>query len=188
MSRKSKHDYDDPMGYAAADTPAAPPEVPPEDRARALMLAMSEAQRHNAPITLSMLNEMRDLITAITGITVPAPLHHILDSRGQHGNVTVRKPDGAVEVIDSVEEALAYVRTLPIEVQKQPHWVAADKALAEAMTYVHGADVSPAVRQFETAVAKDRDQTPRTVEVPERDPSLEPPKPVPAPEPEPAHA
>jgi hypothetical protein len=190
MSRKAR-DYDQPS-YETEATPATPAEPeapPPEQRAKDLLTALTEAQRHNAPVTAWMLNELRELVGAITGTTPPKPLHAIRDSRGHSSNITFKDRDGQTQVIDTIEEALAYVRGLPIESQKLMHWRAADKALAEAVTYLPTGDVSPAARAFESAVHEDAKLNPRAVEVPERDPSLDPkPAPTPAPEPEATHA
>jgi hypothetical protein len=186
MSKKSKsYDYETDQPYE--DHAAGTPEPSPEERIKDLLRSMTEAQRHNAPVTPLMLSEVSALISHITGQPVAKPLHHILDTRGHPGGFTIRKPDGTLEAIDTVEEALVYVRSLPVDVQKRPYWVKADKALAEAVTYVEGGDTSPAMRLFDDALTQDRAlEPPKQVDIPPRDASLEP-KPQPAAEPEPAH-
>ena len=197
MSKKSKgyddHGYDetqmhDGPGDASGAAPDAPNQdpskdlAPPDQRARELVTALTEAQKHNAPVTMWMLNELRDLFGHFTGKEIPKPLHAVTDSRGQPGNVTFRAADGTTLILDTIEELLAYVRSLPVETQKRPLWRAADKLLSEAVNYIHGADVSPAVRAFQSAIEADRSAEGRTVDIPPRDPSLDPPKPKPAPE------
>ena len=193
MSKKSKG-YDDP-GYDETqmhDGPGASPDAPnqdpskdlapPDQRARELVTALTEAQKHNAPVTMWMLNELRELFGHFTGKEIPKPLHAVTDSRGQPGNVTFRAADGTTLILDTIEELLAYVRSLPVETQKRPLWRAADTLLSEAVNYIHGADVSPAVRAFQSAIEADRSVEGRKVDIPPRDPSLDPPKPKPAPE------
>jgi hypothetical protein len=188
MSKKSRYEDHEQTGMGTDAAPAhTEAETPPDQRARELLTALSEAQKHNAPVTMWMLNELRDLIGLFTGQEIAKPLHAIRDSRGHSTNVTFKDDAGNTLVIDTVEEALAYVRGLPLERQKQPHWRLADKMLEEASHYLDSADVSPAARAFENAVHADTAANPRKVEVPARDPSLDPPKPAPAPEPEPAH-
>ena len=170
---------------ASPDAPNQDPSkdlAPPDQRARELVTALTEAQKHNAPVTMWMLNELRDLFGHFTGKEIPKPLHAVTDSRGQPGNVTFRAADGTTLILDTIEELLAYVRSLPVETQKRPLWRAADKLLSEAVNYIHGADVSPAVRAFQSAIDADRSVEGRTVDIPPRDPSLDPPKPQPAPE------
>jgi hypothetical protein len=177
MSKKSKH-QDQPYEehYAVApDGPQPPPEPTPEERARDLLATMTHSLRHNSPVTPLMVAEVSHLIGHISGQQVPALLHHILDGRGHAEPISVRKPDGVIELIDTAEEALVYVRSLPVDVQARPHWRAADRALSEALTYVEGGDISPAVRIFQSAVDRDREDERREVEVPPRDKSLDPP-------------
>ena len=213
MSKKSRHDdpgYDETQMHddhdpvtadqrvsqdgpgdtrgASPDAPNQDPKkdlAPPDQRARELVTALTEAQKHNAPVTMWMLNELRELFGHFTGKEIPKPLHAVTDSRGQAGNVTFRAADGTTLILDTIEELLAYVRGLPVETQKRPGWRAADKLLSEAVNYIHGADVSPAVRAFQSAIEADRSVEGRKVDIPPRDPSLDP-KPKPAPEGEPA--
>jgi hypothetical protein len=180
MTRKS-HSYDEPQPVDAQTDAPQPAEPDPQTRARDLLKSMREAQRHNAPVTPLMLSELAAIVGSVTGEQPQAPLHPILDERGHSTTVTFKRPDGTVEVIDSAEEALAYVRSLPADVQQRPHWVTADAKLEEAVKSVQGADVSPGIRAFEAALAADRDATPRRVDIPAK---AEPPKPVPQPEPE----
>ena len=162
-----------------ADKPAGPPapkEPSIKDRASGLLAAMTDAQKHNAPITPWMLSELAAVVGQVTGnkaVTVP---HPITDARGLADQVVFRKADGSVMLVTSAEEALAYVRSLPADVQKRPHWVAADKALVDAVASVPGSDVSPAVRLFEAAIAEDRKLDAKPVEI--KDKPAEAPKPV----------
>jgi hypothetical protein len=122
---------------------------------------MTEAARHNAPITHAHLTELTALVNHMTGDKAVVPAHPILDARGLASEVFVGHPGSAnITMITTVEEALAYARSLPKDVQERPHWVAADKALAEAVESVSGADTSPAVRLFQAAVAADRKLVP----------------------------
>jgi hypothetical protein len=174
----------DPTTYPAAPTPpvqpgpfggpptpvATPPKAPPagvmpppapkeptiKDRASGLLAAMTDAQRHNAPITPWMLTELGAVVGQVTGNKAVVAPHLILDARGLPDDFMFKKPDGGIVMIYSAEEALAYVRSLPKDVQARPTWVAADNALVEAVASVPGTDVSPAIRLFSAALAADR--------------------------------
>jgi hypothetical protein len=177
MTKKKTHDeYDEPLPQDAA-----PEELSPEEEARDLLKTMALAAKHNSPVTPLMLAQVGKLIGHVTGQPVAKPLHRILDDRGHLTSISIRTAEGPVD-IDTAEEALVYLRGLPIETQKQAHWVAADKALTETLTFVEGADITPAIRKFQVAADIDRALEVRQVEVPPRDPSLEPPPPAPAPE------
>jgi hypothetical protein len=182
MSKKSRT-YDDPSYDEHQADPQSPPTQPPEPdpqtRARDLLKSMTEAQRHNAPVTPLMLTELQAIVANATGEQPQAPLHQILDTNGHPDTVTFKKPDGTVEVIDSAEEALAYVRSLPADVQQRPHWVTADDKLEEAVHTVQGSDISQGIRAFKTALDADRDATPRRVDIPAK-----PEQPKPAPQPD----
>jgi hypothetical protein len=173
MTRRHAYEADDTAEPAAAPQPVAT-EPSPEHRAQELFKAMQHAAQHNSPITPLMLSEVAALVGAIAGKPVVTPLHPVLDERGHPGTIIFRKPDSGIEMVDTAEEALALVRTLPPDVQARPHWVAADKALSDAVASVQGSDISPATRQFEAALAKDRELAPREVEIPPK------PEPVPA--------
>lgn len=179
MSKKS-HSYDDTQPVDAQTAPAQPAEPDPQTRARDLLKSMTEAQRHNAPVTPLMLSELAAIVGSVTGEQPQAPLHPVLDERGHPSTVTFKKQDGGVEIIDSAEEALAYVRSLPADVQQRPHWVTADDRLEEAVKSVQGSDISPGIRAFEAALGADRDAAPRRVDIPAK---AEQPKPAPQPEP-----
>jgi hypothetical protein len=154
-----------------ADAPTAPP-APPEptikDRASGLMAAMTDAQRHNAPITPWMLTELGAVVGQVTGNKAVAVPHLIMDARGLPDDIMLRKPDGTVTVVYSAEEALAYVRSLPKDVQARAWWVAADDALVAAIASVPGADVSPAIRLFTAALAEDRKLDAKPVTIAEK--------------------
>jgi hypothetical protein len=150
------------MSDAAVATKPAPKEATPNERAQALLTSMTEAARHNAPITHAHLTELAAVVNHMTGDKAVTPSHPVTDARGLPGQVFVgRLQDDHLTMITTAEEALAYVRSLPADVQARPHWVAADKALVEAVASVQGTDVSPAVRLFETAVAEDRKVSPK---------------------------
>lgn len=167
--------------------PVAPPPAPKEptikERASGLLAAMTDAQRHNAPITPWMLTELAAVVGQVTGTKAVVAPHLITDARGLPDNVFFTKPGGGgVIVVYSVEEALAYVRSLPADVQKRAHWAAADDALSAAITSVPGTDVSPAIRLFEAALAEDRklDAKPVTIADKPAAPKTQP-EPAPAP-------
>lgn len=146
----------------AAKPPPAPKEPTINERAQALLTSMTEAARHNAPITHSHLTELAAVVNHMTGDKVVMPQHEIVDGRGIRTQVFVgRAQDDHLTMISTAEEALAYVRSLPADVQGRPHWVAADKALVEAVASVFGTDVSPAVRLFQTAITEDRKVDPK---------------------------
>ena len=174
MTRKHSYDAD------PAPVTAAPAEPSPEDRAKELLTSMRLAAQHNSPVTPLMLSELTAIVGHVTGKTIAAPPHPVVDGNGRAATVIFRKPDGIVEVVDTAEEALALVRTMPPEVQAKPHWAAADKALSEVVASPQGSSTSAAIRAFEDALAKDREQTPRAVEIPPK------PEPTPVPEPVPA--
>ena len=191
-----KHSHDDPNAYLAypseasppqaSTMPAPPPEPTPEERVSDLLKTMALAAKHNSPVTPLMLSEVTFLVGHITGKAVAVLPHPVLDDRGHPGNVTFRKPDGSVEIVDTVEEALAIKRSLPLEVQSRHHWVVAEKELAVAVVSIPGFDTSPAIRRFLEAVAKDRELEPaRPVEIAPLPAELAPPPP-PAPEAVPA--
>lgn len=152
-----------PRGSASTAPPVKEPTI--NERASGLLTAMTDAQRHNAPITPWMLSELGAVVAQVTGNKVAAPRHLITDARGLPSDLMWMKADGTFGAIYSAEEALAYVRSLPKDVQARPHWVAADKALTEAVASVLGSDVSPAIRLFEAALAEDRrlDSKPVTI-------------------------
>jgi hypothetical protein len=150
---------------AGVSPPPAPKEPTIKDRASGLLATMTDAQRHNAPITPWMLTELAAVVGKVTGEKAPTPLHPTLDMRGLPTTIFARKADGSPLMVDSAEEALAYVRTLPTDVQARPHWVAADNALVEATGSVPGTDVSPAIRLFSAALAEDRKVDAKPVEI-----------------------
>jgi hypothetical protein len=168
-----RHSAEEPVQASTSTEPS------PEDRAKELLTSMRLAAQHNSPVTPLMLSELAALVSHVTGKTAAAPPHPVVDGNGRPTTVIFRKPDGGVEVIDTAEEALALVRTMPPDVQAKPHWAAADKALSEVVASPEGSSTSAAIRAFEDALAKDREQTPRAVEIP---PKPEPavPEPVPA--------
>lgn len=160
----------DPTTLAPAPPVSAPPVPAPKEptikeRASGLLSVMTDAQRHNAPITPWMLTELGAVVGQVTGNKAPTPQHLILDARGLADQVVFRKADGGVMLVTTAEEELAYIRSLPADVQKRPHWVAADDALVAAIASVPGADVSPAVRLFEAALAEDRKLDAKPVEI-----------------------
>jgi hypothetical protein len=158
-----------PASVAAPPKPVAPVPTPKEpdikERASNLLSTMTDAQRHNAPITPWMLTELAAVVGQVTGNKAVVVPHLILNARGLPDDIMLRKPDGTVTVVYSVEEALAYVRSLPADVQKRAHWVAADNALVDAIASVPGADVSPAIRLFSAALAEDRKLDVKPVEI-----------------------
>jgi hypothetical protein len=156
--------------------PPAPKEPTIKDRASGLLTVMTDAQRHNAPITPWMLTELAAVVGQVTGKVVVAP-HLILDERGLPDDFMFGKPDGSLAMIYSAEEALAYVRSLPKDVQARPHWVAADNALVEAVASVPGTDISPAIRLFSAALAEDRKLDAKPVTIADK-PAVDKPKPV----------
>jgi hypothetical protein len=144
----------------------APKEPSIKDRASGLLAAMTDAQRHNAPITPWMLTELAAVVGQVTGNKAVVAQHLITDARGLPTDIIFSVGDtGKIAMVYSAEGALAYVRGLPADVQKRPHWVAADDALVAAVASVPGSDVSPAVRLFEAALAEDRKLDMKPVEI-----------------------
>jgi len=139
--------------------PAPPKELTPAERAQALLTHFTEQARHNAPITQWALSELQALVNGMTGNKAVVLPHDFADE------IMFKKPDGHTMLVYSAEEALAYVRSLPKDVQDRPHWVSADKALAAAIETMPGTDVSDAGRAFSLAAAADRKAAP-TVAVP----------------------
>ena len=160
-------------------TPPAPKAPDIKERASGLLSVMTDAQRHNAPITPWMLTELAAVVGQVTGNKAPQPQHLITDARGLPSDIIFSVGDtGRVMMVYSAESALAYVRSLPADVQKRPHWVAADDALVAAVASVPGSDVSPAIRLFEPALAEDRklDAKPVTIaDKPADKPAVAPP-------------
>jgi hypothetical protein len=153
-----------PPGFKLTGEPApigptkmtAPKEPDIKDRASGLLAAMTDAQRHNAPITPWMLTELAAVVGQVTGNKAVVMPHMLLEARGLPTYAMIVKPDGSMKAVYSAEELLSYVRLLPKDVQARPAWVAADNALAEVVSAPQGFDASPAVRLFETALAEDR--------------------------------
>ena len=158
---------DDTMLAPSPPKPVAPVPAPKEptikDRASGLLAAMTDAQRHNAPITPWMLTELAAVVGKVTGDKPAVVPHVVRDARGLPDQVVFKKQDGGIEVVTSVEEALAYVRSLPKDVQDRPHWKVVDKQLVDATGQVQDSDVSPAIRQFKWAVSEDERLNPRPV-------------------------
>jgi hypothetical protein len=118
---------------------------------------MTDAQRHNAPITPWMLTELAAVVGQVTGNKGVVQQHLILDERGHPTDIIFAVGDtGRMAMVYSAETALAYLRKLPTDVQNRAHWAAADNALVEAVRSVLGTDVSPAIRLFDAALAEDR--------------------------------
>lgn len=165
-----------------ADKPA-PKEPGIKDRASGLLAAMTDAQRHNAPITPWMLTELAAVVGQVTGNKAVMQQHLILDARGLPDDIMFKKSDGAVAVVYSAEEALAYVRSLPKDVQARAWWVTADKALVDAVASVPGSDVSPAIRLFDTSLFEDRKLDAKPVTIADKPEAAKPVAPTPAPVP-----
>jgi hypothetical protein len=136
--------------------PAPPKELTPPERLQALLTHLTDQAKHNAPITQWVLNELATVVNGLTGVKVVTPLHDFAEM------IFVKKPDNTVVILESVEEALEYVRALPKDVQARPHWVAADKALVEAIT-TNAVDPSNAAMAFNAAWAAERKLAPPVV-------------------------
>lgn len=148
--------------------PAAPPSSPapvktapaalvkelsPQERLEALLLSMRANYQHNAPISPGHIKELESIVAAGGG-KVAVVTHDLAK------HVLIAKPDGSVVVAYTAEDALDYVRSLPVEVRDLPYWVVAEKSLLAVID--SGGDTGAATTAFAAALAEDRKTAPVT--------------------------
>jgi hypothetical protein len=123
-------------GGAGLTAKPAEKELNPQERLEALLFAMRENARHNAPMSPVHLKELQSIVAAGRGDKAVHVDRHEFPGGRYHDNQSIVVPDGGdgkVRILGTAEDALDYIRSLPDDVRNRPKWIVAERTLLDAL-------------------------------------------------------